>query len=92
MRETLFLVLVIYVSLLSLVSIIVTAADKIRAVNGERRIPENTLLLFAAAGGSLAMYLTMQIIRHKTRHPKFMWGIPIIFLFQTIAVVYAFTR
>ncbi len=46
------------------------------------RIPEAQLLLISALGGSVGMYLTMQAIRHKTQHPKFMIGIPAIMLLQ----------
>ena len=40
------------------------------------RIPEATLLFFAAIGGAAAMYITMQLIRHKTHKPKFMISLP----------------
>ncbi len=46
------------------------------------RIPEGQLMLIAALGGSVGMYLTMKQIRHKTQHPKFMVGIPVIMLLQ----------
>ncbi len=67
---------------ISLVSVVVTVADKRKAKKGAWRIPEATLLGLAALGGSVAMYLTMHLIRHKTKHPKFMLGIPVIFLLQ----------
>lgn len=67
---------------ISLVSVVVTVADKRKAKKGAWRIPEATLLGLAALGGSVAMYLTMHLIRHKTKHPKFMPGIPVIFLLQ----------
>ena len=35
------------------------------------------------------MYLTMRIIHHKTRHAKFMVGIPVIMLLQLAAVIAA---
>lgn len=66
--------------LISLISIIVTVADKSAARRGRRRVPERTLLLLAALGGAVAMYITMRLIRHKTRKAKFMVGIPAIFL------------
>lgn len=78
----------VYVAVLSIISASVTAADKIAARHGRRRVPENTLILIAALGGSAAMLITMLIVRHKTRHIKFMLGIPIIILFQTIVGVY----
>jgi len=92
MTHKLFLVFVFYISILSIISMIVTIADKVKAQKGKRRVPENTLLLLAALGGSLAMYAVMLIIRHKTRHSKFMWGLPIIMLFQCIAIWYCFIR
>jgi uncharacterized membrane protein YsdA (DUF1294 family) len=39
-------------------------------------------------GGSVMMFIVMRIIRHKTRHNKFMLGIPLIILLQ-IAIILA---
>lgn len=78
--------LLIYLVLINLVSIIVTISDKVKAIKRKWRIPESTLLLLSALGGSVSMYITMLIIRHKTKHPKFMIGIPVIFALQCILV------
>ncbi len=67
-------------------AVVVTIVDKWKAKRGAWRIPESTLLIVAALGGSLAMYATMLAIRHKTRHSKFMLGIPLILLFQGVAI------
>ncbi len=48
------------------------------------RIPESQLLFIAALGGSFAMYAAMQKYRHKTKHPKFMVGLPLIMLLQIL--------
>ncbi|MBQ5843177.1 MAG: DUF1294 domain-containing protein, partial [Clostridia bacterium] len=48
------------------------------------RIPEKTLFLTALFGGSLAMYITMLVIRHKTKHKRFMIGLPVIALAQAV--------
>jgi len=85
-----FYAFVIYLALVSLIAMIVTVTDKVKAIRHRWRIPECTLLLLSAAGGSLAMLLTMLVIRHKTRHIKFMLGIPIIMLFQGIVLWYIF--
>lgn len=78
-----------YLAVLSLVSVIVCIADKRRSkIAGKRRVPERTLLVLSALGGSAAMLVTMLLIRHKTRHPKFMIGIPAIIVAQ-YAVVWA---
>ena len=60
--------------------------DKIRAINSGRRIPEILLFLLAALGGSAMMLVMMILIRHKTKHKKFMIGIPIIIVLQAIAI------
>ena len=72
----------VYLAIISLISVAVTVHDKSAARKNRRRVPEKTLLLLALAGGSVSMYLTMQMIRHKTRHAKFMLGIPAIMALQ----------
>ena len=85
----LFWVIFLYLAVISLLSVIFTVADKHFAKKpGHRRVPEATLLLYAACGGSAAMLLTMLLIRHKTKHAKFMLGIPLIMLFQAVAVTW----
>lgn len=77
-----------YLALISLVSIIVCIYDKIAAKhNPKHRTRERTLLALSALGGSVAMLLTMLLIRHKTKHAKFMVGIPVIIVLQIAAVV-----
>lgn len=75
---------VIYLIIISLVSIVVCIYDKkISKKNKvELRIPESVLLLLSALGGSVAMLGTMLIFRHKTKHVKFMLGIPVIIVLQ----------
>lgn len=77
-----------YMAVISLVTVIVTVYDKIAAKKRPRhRVPENTLLLLAVLGGGLAEFVSMLLIRHKTRHKKFMVGLPVIILAQAAAVV-----
>ena len=72
-----------YLGLISLISVVVCCYDKIAAKRLPRhRTREATLLLLSALGGSVAMLVTMKIIRHKTKHVKFMLGIPVIILLQ----------
>ena len=83
-------VLIVYVAVISLLSVIVCMYDKVISKRGKvkLRIPEKSLFLWSAAGGSVAMFATMLIIRHKTKHPSFMVGIPVIIILQ-IALVWA---
>ncbi len=79
--------LLVYFAAVSLISAAVTVADKRRAGTHKWRVPEATLLLLSALGGSAAMYLTMRLIHHKTRKRKFMVGIPLIFILQAAVII-----
>ena len=75
-----------YIIVISIISVIVCFYDKFAAKVAKRhRAREAFLLLLSALGGSVAMFLTMLIIRHKTKHVKFMLGIPVIMVLQAIA-------
>lgn len=67
---------------------VLTASDKRRAKQGRRRTAESTLFLVAWLGGAAGMYLTMRVVRHKTKHRRFMWGLPLIILLQTMFFMY----
>lgn len=82
----LLIILAIYLILINLIAVIVTIYDKLCAVKRRWRVKESTLLLLSALGGSICMYITMLLIRHKTRHIKFMLGIPLILIIQIIIV------
>lgn len=76
-----------YLALISLISIAVTLYDKWAATHRtQKRIRESSLFAFSLVGGSAAMLLTMLIIRHKTRHAKFMVGIPIMIAIQAAVI------
>ena len=76
-----------YLIVINIIAIIVTVHDKISAVKHRWRVKELTLMMISALGGAPAMYLTMLIIRHKTRKPLFMIGIPLIFVLE-LAVLF----
>ncbi|MCL2425414.1 MAG: DUF1294 domain-containing protein [Oscillospiraceae bacterium] len=78
-----------YLVLISLTAIILTCHDKTAAKRRSRRVSERTLLLISVLGGSLAMFLTMLSIRHKTKHLKFMVGIPVIIVIQVAIILLA---
>ena len=68
--------------IVSALAVLVTVYDKLVAGKKRSRIPEQTLFLLAILGGSAAMYLTMLLIRHKTKHKRFMLGLPLILIVQ----------
>lgn len=59
-------------------------ADKARAKKKLWRIPERVLLLIALCGGSLGILLGMYAVRHKTKHPKFSIGVPVMMIAQAV--------
>ena len=77
-----------YILLISICSIVVCVYDKkiSKRNNVKLRIPEKSLFVWSAVGGSVAMYLTMHLIRHKTKHTSFMVGIPVIIILQAAAI------
>ena len=80
-----------WLAVVSLVSIVICIYDKIAAKKlPKHRTPEKTLIMLSILGGSLAMYITMQIIHHKTKHAKFMIGIPVIMACQIALVILYF--
>ena len=74
----------LYIIVVSLISVVLTVLDKHNARLHRWRVRERTLFLFAVCGGSLAMYATMLWIRHKTKHKRFMLGLPTIMIAQII--------
>lgn len=79
----------IYFIVISVVSTALTVIDKKRAVKGKWRISEKVLIITALFGGGLFELITMKLIRHKTKKPLFMVGLPII-IFLHIFVITAF--
>lgn len=82
-------ILLAYVVLISICSVIACFYDKkISKLHVVKlRIPEKALFLWSAAGGSLAMFATMLLMRHKTKHVSFMVGIPLIMILQVALLV-----
>jgi uncharacterized membrane protein YsdA (DUF1294 family) len=77
-----------YLVVINIVVLVVYGGDKLFAKLGKWRVPEKILLLFALLGGSIGALLAMQIFRHKTRHLKFRYGVPLILLLQIAGVVF----
>lgn len=82
----------IYLAIISVTAAIMTVSDKSRAQKHKRRIAEKTLFGTAVLGGSAAMYLTMLAVRHKTKHKRFMIGLPLIMIVQVIVIAFVIIR
>ncbi len=81
--------LIVYFLIMCVIAGGVTICDKIASKHAERRrVRESTLLWIAFFGGAVPMYITMHAIRHKTKHLKFMLGIPLIIIFVHIPITF----
>ena len=77
----------LYLILINAAALLFMLTDKLRAKQNRWRIPEATLMGIAAAGGSFGAYVGMKLFRHKTRHPKFAFGIPALLAIHVIILV-----
>ena len=77
----------VYIFIISAVTVVLTAYDKVAAKKRAFRISEATLILCGVFGGAAAELITMLIIRHKTRHIKFMLGLPAIITAQVALII-----
>ena len=83
--------IILYLIAINVVTFLVYGLDKWKAKRDAWRISESTLLLLAAAGGSVGALLGMQIFRHKTKHAKFTVGVPVILLVQVALAIWWLT-
>ena len=77
----------LYFAVISFLTVLFTIADKINAKRGRQRVREDFLLTLGLLGGALFEFITMKIIHHKTRHNKFMIGLPVLITIQMIAIL-----
>lgn len=80
--------LIVYLLLINALEFLLMHIDKQRARKNLWRIPEFTLLLFAAFGGSIGCLMAMKLCHHKTRHWEFWIGVPIMLALQILLAVF----
>ena len=81
--------LIMYVLSASFIAYFMMWKDKRAAIKNQRRIPEKYLFMLALAGGSPGIYLGMKTpLFHKAAKPLFQFGIPFIFIFQILLILY----
>lgn len=79
--------LLLYLLIINAAGFVLMLADKYKAKKNLWRIPEATLMGVAALGSSVGSLLGMYTVRHKTKHPKFTIGIPVILALQIVLAV-----
>ena len=76
-----------YLILMNLIGFALMGIDKHKAIKGAFRIPEATLFVVAIIGGSIGSIFGMYTFRHKTRHKKFVYGMPAVLILQILLVI-----
>ena len=79
--------LIPYLLIINAIAFFLMLADKQKAKKKKWRIPEATLIGVAVIGGSVGALAGMYTFRHKTKHPKFTIGVPVILAFQIVLAV-----
>ena len=85
-------ILITYLLIINAVSFLFMLIDKRKAVKKAWRIPEATLLGIASIGGSLGAVLAMRLFRHKTLHPKFAIGLPVLLAVHIIVLLLLYIK
>ena len=88
MPETVRTVLAVYLAAINITAAVAACADKRRAIRGRWRLPERTLLLLGFFGGAAGELLAMLLIRHKTKHAKFMVLLPLFCLLHAALLIW----
>lgn len=82
--------ILLYLLIINAAGFVLMLADKHKARKNLWRIPEAALMTVAALGGSAGSLMGMYTVRHKTRHPKFTLGIPLILAVQVVLALWLF--
>ena len=87
LTDILMKVLYIYLIVINAAAFLLMLIDKVKAKKNRWRIPEATLFLVAAIGGSIGSLLGMYTFRHKTKHIQFIVGMPLILVAHIVIAI-----
>ena len=82
--------LFIYLLIINAIGWLIMLIDKQKAKKGQWRISEATLMTVAAIGGSLGSLIGMYQFRHKTKHTKFVVGIPLMMFLHVALLMFLY--
>ena len=85
-------IIISYVIIINVITLMMYGIDKWKAKHSKWRIPEATLLIMAAVGGSIGAWMGIKLFHHKTLHKKFKYGVPGIFLIQLGIILFIYLK
>lgn len=80
----------IYLLIMNIIGLFMMGIDKSKAKRHAWRIPEKTLFIVSAIGGSIGTWAGMYLFRHKTKHWYFVIGMPAILVVHIAIAVFVF--
>ena len=80
--------LILYLITVNALAFVLMLTDKRRARKKLWRIPELTLFTVALLGGSMGAITGMYCFRHKTKHLKFLLGLPAFLIINLLALYF----
>ena len=89
MTKYLLYALLLYLAAMNIAAFLLYGIDKWKSRHAKWRITEARLLTVALLGGSLGAFLGMKIWHHKTLHPRFRYGLPLILIFHLALTLFA---
>lgn len=84
--QSIILPLLILFLLLNLIAFFLMGRDKSLARRKQWRIPESWFFTLALVGGAPGVWLGMQFFHHKTKHNSFVYGVPLLFIFNIVVI------
>ncbi|MCC3865739.1 DUF1294 domain-containing protein [Terrisporobacter petrolearius] len=78
--------MIYYLIIINVIGFLIMNIDKKKAVKKAYRIPEKNLLFICVLGGSLGVLIGMYKFHHKTKHNKFVYGVPSLLIFNIIMI------
>ncbi|MCC3867097.1 DUF1294 domain-containing protein [Terrisporobacter mayombei] len=76
--------MIYYSIIINLIGFFIMNIDKKKAINNTYRIPEKNLFFICIIGGSLGLLMGMYKFHHKTKHNKFVYGVPLLLIANII--------
>ena len=80
-------IILLYLLVINIVAYQFMRIDKERARKKVYRISEKTLFLLSFFGGSAGSLVGMYRFRHKTKHKKFIFGIPLLLIINIVVIL-----
>ncbi|MGE5629755.1 MAG: DUF1294 domain-containing protein [Caulobacteraceae bacterium] len=83
----------VYLAAVNILGFVIMGIDKSKSKRHKWRISESSIFVVGLLGGGIGVLLGMSFFRHKTKHLKFMLGIPLVIILNIIIfgyVIYKF--